>query len=148
VNAALYNERAEGEEDVADGGTIGIDNPTIVGTDIAYDAGKHAVKIRKDGTYHFNWSVMVRSEKRCCPGDYLIALETMDSHKIVAQSGARAGICSCDGEVTVHGHTVKAFSEGTELVLRNRSGKTITLSTAEGGAGYSYCASLSVTREG
>lgn len=96
----------------------------------------------------FNWSILAHSEDSCCTGDYFVTLEHLGSQEVLASSGSKYGLYYDNGETAVHGHTVQALENGAELVLRNRSGRTMLLSTIDNGSGLSYCASITIVRAG
>jgi hypothetical protein len=140
VNAALYNELIASADEIPDGGAIYIENYSTIGGDLVYDYAFSAVRVLADGTYSFYWTLLT-SSCRLESTDVVVALETLDGAITYAHAGSNAAVSG----IPVTGSYVAELHAGDALVLRNRSGHSFFLTTAEG-AGNSFAASMSVIR--
>lgn len=131
---ALYAEQRTGDTTVADGAAIPLSLVRLVGGAMNYDGS--TVTVNEDGLYLAVWTILAESATQ--GDDVVIALENQAGTVQYAVSGGAAA--------TVTGNTVTTLSAGDTLVLRNRSGDSITL-TAVGGT-VTYSGSFSLVKLG
>lgn len=119
--------------------------------------------MNQDGTYLAVWTLLVQGENEDEDGDsqggsgesqVIVALESQSGATQYALSGgvsegqSQDGNSQGDGQGVSHvaGHSVVALVAGDTLVLRNRSGETITLTTV--GGDFKYSASFTIVKIG
>lgn len=106
------------------GGVLPLTNLRSSGEELSADAANNAVRSNDGKLYHIVWNVNAAEEQGSgTSGDIVIALESLtgDVYGYSSASTTAAG----GNPVSVSGSAYGRIPAGTELVLRNRSGRTI-----------------------
>ena len=111
------------------GGVLPLTNLRSSGEELSVDAANNAVRSNDEKLYHIVWNVNAAEEQGSgASGDIVIALESLtgDVYGYSSANTTAAG----GNPVSVSGSAYGRIPAGTELVLRNRSGRTIALHAA------------------
>ena len=114
---------------VPNGGVLPLTNLRSSGEELSADAANNAVRSNDEKLYHIVWNVNAAEEQGSgASGDIVIALESLtgDVYGYSSANTTAAG----GNPVSVSGSAYGRIPAGTELVLRNRSGRTIVLHAA------------------
>ena len=114
---------------VPNGGVLPLTNLRSSGEELSADAANNAVRSNDEKLYHIVWNVNAAEEQGSgTSGDIVIALESLtgDVYGYSSANTTAAG----GNPVSVSGSAYGRIPAGTELVLRNRSGRTIALHAA------------------